>query len=203
LASSGLTMPPGGVPVMVSCTSLRYMTPARRNFQSKSLVSLSATRFLTVLIHLRCGIVSKDSTTYYPCRQLTRWHPGNRDRSRSDSSPLWQTISRRLSPHSPGCSGHASAGIFAGHGSIASAPARYSPDVNGAGCHQTHSRRRGGACRDGSSVGLMAIRPAVLWGLLPEELKQTIASDLKTILSEVLYQIFPAHFGERRTISKS
>jgi hypothetical protein len=31
----------------------------------------------------------------------------------------------------------------------------------------------------------MAIRPAVLWGLLPEELKQTIASDLTTIVSAV------------------
>jgi len=64
---------------------------------------------------------------------------------------------------------------------MASAPARSSPDVNGAGWHHTHSRRRGGACRDGSRVGLLAIRPAVLWGRLPEELKQTIASELNTL----------------------
>ena len=51
-------IPPWGVPVMVACTSPRYMTPARRNFQSRSLMSLSATRFFTALINLRCGIVS-------------------------------------------------------------------------------------------------------------------------------------------------
>jgi len=95
-------------------------------------------------------------------------------------------MSRRLSPHAPGCSGHASAGIVAGHSAIASAPTRDSPDINGAGGHQTHSRRRGGAYRYGSSVWRMAIRPAVVWGLLPEALKQTIASDLQTIVSEVL-----------------
>src|SRR5262249_44113865 len=33
----------------------------------------------------------------------------------------------------------------------------------------------------------MAIQPAVLWGRLPEALKQTIASDLTPIVSEVLY----------------
>ena len=48
------------------------MTPARRNFQRSSLISLSATFFFTALISLRCGIVSKDSTPYYPCRQLTQ-----------------------------------------------------------------------------------------------------------------------------------
>src|SRR4029453_11350731 len=67
------------------------------------------------------------------------------------------------------------------------APERHITGGAGAGWHETHSRRRGGAGRDGSSVGLMAIRPAVLWGLLPEELKQTIASDLQTIVSEVFY----------------
>src|SRR2546430_2175808 len=41
--------------------------------------------------------------------------------------------------------------------------------------------------RRGRRVWRLASRPAVLWGLLPDELKQTIASDLKTILSEVLY----------------
>src|SRR6516164_7075721 len=65
-----------------------------------------------------------------------------------------------------------------------------------------HAPRRGGAGRDGSSVGLMAIRPAVLWGLLPEELKQTIASDLTTILSEVFY-VHDSHGATASSPSKS
>jgi hypothetical protein len=52
-------MPPCGVPVVVSCTSPRYMTPARRNFQRRSLTFLSAIRCLIALINLLCGIVSK------------------------------------------------------------------------------------------------------------------------------------------------
>ena len=44
---------------MVSCTSRRYITPARRNVQSRSLMSLSATRFFTALINFLCGMVSK------------------------------------------------------------------------------------------------------------------------------------------------
>jgi hypothetical protein len=52
-------MPPCGVPVSVSSTLPRCITPARRNFQRRSLISLSATRFFTALINLRCRIVSK------------------------------------------------------------------------------------------------------------------------------------------------
>jgi hypothetical protein len=33
----------------------------------------------------------------------------------------------------------------------------------------------------------MAIQPGTLWGCLSEELKQTIGSELTTILSEVIY----------------
>jgi len=65
-------IPPCGVPVRVSLKSSLYITPARRNFQIRSLISLSATLFLITLFNLLWGIVSKDSTTYYPCRQLTR-----------------------------------------------------------------------------------------------------------------------------------
>ena len=52
-------IPPWGVPVRVSsCLSL-YITPARKNFQRRFLISLSATRFLITFISLLCGIVSK------------------------------------------------------------------------------------------------------------------------------------------------
>jgi len=54
-----VTIPPCGVPVRVACLSPCARTPARRNFQRRSRMSLSATRFLTALINLRCGIVSK------------------------------------------------------------------------------------------------------------------------------------------------
>src|SRR5262249_18142400 len=82
------------------------------------------------------------------------------------------------------------------------APERHVTGDAGAGGHETHSRRRGGAGRDGSSVGLMAIRPAVLWGLLPEELKQTIASDLTTIVSEGFY-VHDSHGATASSPSKS
>jgi hypothetical protein len=32
----------------------------------------------------------------------------------------------------------------------------------------------------------MAIRPATLWGLLPQDVKQAIVADLNTIVSEVI-----------------
>src|SRR3989475_7136223 len=51
--------PPCGVPVRVALTFPLYITPARRNFQRRSRISLSATLFLTALISLLCGIVSK------------------------------------------------------------------------------------------------------------------------------------------------
>src|SRR4030095_5209275 len=60
------------------------------------------------------------------------------------------------------------------------------PGVGSADGHQTHSRRRGGFARDATSVSLMAIRPATLWGLLPQDVKQAIVADLNTIVSEVI-----------------
>jgi len=56
LAHRGLTMPPWGVPVRVARTTFWSSTPARRNFQRKALISLSAPRFLTALMSLRCGL---------------------------------------------------------------------------------------------------------------------------------------------------
>src|SRR5712691_980199 len=71
-ASKGLMIPPCGVPVMVLRSFPFSRTPARKNFHNSSRISLSCIRFLTHFISLRWGIVSKDSTPYYPCRQLTR-----------------------------------------------------------------------------------------------------------------------------------
>jgi hypothetical protein len=60
LANRGLAIPPGGVPVRVAVQSSLDMTPARRNCQSRSLMSLSATRFLLAFLRLLCGIVSQE-----------------------------------------------------------------------------------------------------------------------------------------------
>ncbi len=74
-----------------------------------------------------------------------------------------------------------------GDSPIASAPARHPPSVDSTDGDQTHSGRRGGRDRDGPRVWHMAIRPATLWGLLPQDLKQAIVSDLQTIISEVIH----------------
>jgi hypothetical protein len=131
-------------------------------------------------------MLSKDSTTYYPRRQLTRGHPRGRNRSRSHASALWEALSRRLSPDPPRRARHTPPGIFTGDSPITSAPTCHPPGVGRADGHQTHSRRRGGVDRDGPSVSLMAIRPATLWGLLPQDVKQAIVADLNTIVSEVI-----------------
>jgi hypothetical protein len=72
-------MPPWGVPVRVSSNCPLCITPARRNFQSKSRIFLSATLFFTALISLRCGIVSTEHTCSYPSPQPTSSGRGRPD----------------------------------------------------------------------------------------------------------------------------
>src|SRR4029453_6854328 len=186
-ASMGETIPPCGVPLNVLwyCHSSTYPACSMSRMRLRNWVS--SILFSSIFMSISWSMLSKDSTPYYPCRQLTQCPPGDRDRSRSDPSPLWQAISRGLPPQPPRRAGHLSPGIFTRYRPTPPPPERHPPGGDGEGVHQTHSRGGGGRHRHRSSKWPMAIQPAVLWGRLPEALKQTIASDLTTIVSEVIY----------------
>jgi hypothetical protein len=75
-------MPPCGVPVRVSLKLCLSITPARRNFQRRSLMSLSATFFFTALIkqyfgHFLSEWVNKKGHSWLNVSAQRYLQPGN------------------------------------------------------------------------------------------------------------------------------
>src|SRR5215831_917839 len=101
LASRGLMIPPCGVPVRVSLKSSLYITPARRNFQIRSLISLSATLFLITFNWLRVSDTAERSQVDQRIGQQLHAIVALLDVFKAEQQPLALIFPRKgpLDPH--------------------------------------------------------------------------------------------------------